>query len=579
MIPAVIFDGKEFYRPGSYSKIDISKLNKGSPVSRALVMLGEADSGIPYNASAFTENERINYLTSVNQAKKVLKRGNLYNYVKFGFTPSKDPNISAPNYIIAIVVNQLTRSSKTLVKGVDDKIKLESYIYGKPANDIKVSISNGVASGKQLKVLDDEAELISPDVDRTVFKIIYTGAGTASTLTITNTKIQTTCTGATPDDLDITLADYSNLASLVNEILKTGVYDIELVEDGSYSKHTVLDNVSAVDILLDVGVLDFVDVHADFQAIIDWFDRTGKVVTSIVALATYEVPDNTAGYVFLSGATNTPATTTDWTDALAVAEKINASYIGIATGNPVTQALLSAHLNKMASITGKDERQGCIGATIDLTNSEKQLASKNLGNMLMGYAIDSIWRYDDNGFLLEYDPFYLSAMILGMSAGNDILFSPTFKQVNTEKLSVSHRDDADLFIKNGGIILEEAPLGGFRIVRAVTTHSGANDIANDWQGIGTALHVTKSHRRGMEILVGNVGTTKENVLRFATILLKEYQNLGWLQVDDILGNAFRSLTAEVVGGTFKLEYEGTIPVTTNFIFTTHHFTILGFEGI
>lgn len=579
-VPAVIFNGQEFFQPGSYTKIDLSKLDRGSTAARNLILVGEAEGGIPYNAANLNETERINVFRSIKEAKDILKSGNLYEMTKIAFSPSKDPAVLPPNQIICIVSNQLTQSEYTLQNGTDDKLDIKSAIYGKAANNIRIAVLDGSNSGKMLKVLDDSIELIGDDQERILFNIIYNGAGSAATMDITNTALTTTITGGPGgEDLTLTLADFENLGDLVNAINSNPSYEANLIEAGEYSKQTVLDNVSDVDIKYVVTTNETVDVTANFQNMIDWFNNTGKVNVTISTAATYILPDNTAGYVYLSGATNTTALTQDWTDAIALSENITASYIGVATGNEVVHALLSTHLNKMASTTGRDERQGCVGAIKTLTKTQKLEAAKNTANQLMGYVADPIWQFNDKGELTEYDPFYAAAIILGMSAGNDVIFSPTFKNVNTEKINETHKNDADDYIKAGCIIFGENPLGGFRVVRAVTTHSGSNQIANSWQALGTALFVTKSHRQALEVLVGRVGLDVNTVRRYALLFLNQYLSAGWLQNDPEIGNAFRDVEVTVDGETFEIKYEGTIPVETDFIFTTHSFVVLGFKGI
>lgn len=578
-VPAVIFNGQEFFQPGSYTKLDLSKLNRGSTAARNLILIGQAEGGIPYNATDLNESERFNVFRSIKEAKDILKSGPLYDMIKIAFSPSKDPAVLPPNQIIGVVANQLTQSEYTLQKSTDDKLVVKSSIYGKAANNIKIALLDGSNSGKMYKVMDDSVELIGDDQERILFNIIYKGAGSAAVMNITNTKLTTTIIGTTGEDLDLTLADYENLGDLVNAINANPVYEANLVETGEYLKHEVLDNVSSVDIKYVVTTNESVDVTANFQNLIDWFNNTGKVQVTISVGATYEVPDNTSGYVYLSGATNTSAVTQDWTDALALSENITASYIGVATGSEVVHALLSTHLNKMASTTGRDERQGCIGGLKTLTKAQKIEAAKNTANMLMGYVADSIWQFNDSGELTEYDPFYAAGIILGMSAGNDVTFSPTFKNVNTEKLKENHRNDADDYIKAGCIIFGENPTGGFRVVRAVTTHSGSNQIANAWQALGTALFVTKSHRLALEVLIGKVGLDANTVRRYAILYLNQYVSAGWLQIDPEIGNAFRDVEVLVDGGTFEVKYEGTIPVETTFIFTTHSFVVLGYKGI
>ena len=572
-VNAVYFEGNELYIPGSYSKINIDQLNQGAGVIRTPIFIGEAESGIPYNAAAFPEKERINIIGSSTQAKTFLTRGKLYDFVRFGLTPSKDAGINGPAQIVSIIVNPLTRATKTLTESAAEKIIIDSYIYGKSGNNLRISIAAGTKTGKLLKVANDEVKLYKDNVEKQVFSILYTGLAATATITISATKLITTCAATPADDLDLTFADYGNLGELVNAINAhpTGVYDAELIQDSEYN-HTQLDVVTTQDIKVAYTVKE------NFQAIIDWFTATGLVVASIKELATRTDIDVTSGYVFLSGGTNPAADPTNWQAALDLAKKINSSYVGVASGSASIQALLNQHLIDMASVTGRDERQGCGGALLADSDSDKKTAAKSLGNRLMGYWTDSVWRYTDNAVLQEYDPFYGAAILLGMSAGNDILFSPTFKNINVEKNSKEYTQiEKNEFIKAGCIITEENPLGGIRIVRALTTNISPNPIATDWQAMGTTLHITKTHRREMEVLIGEVGVTAKDAETNSTEVLDDFTTTekGWLIIDPAFENSYRNHIVIIEADVIKYKFEGTVPITTNFTLGTYNFTVIG----
>ena len=568
-VQPIIFNGFEIWHPGSYSKYDIAKLNQGAPASRSLVYLGEAETGIPFNAADFKEAERINVVTSGSHAKTVLSGGKLYDCARFALAPS--PAEIGPANVICLVVNQITRATKILKATAVDTIDIKSYIYGKPANDIRIAVADGSTQGKMLKVAkNDEYNIIIDNIMRGVLNITYTGVEVAATVAITSTNLTIT---AGVDSVDLTLADYKNLGALANYLNSLGVFEATMIQDAEFD-HTYLDEVTGIDIKNPAAAV----FYDNLKALIDIMNRTGHLVANISTGASRVMVDNTTGYVFLSGAVNVTATQQNWADAHDFARKIKCAYIGVATGAPAVHALLSAHVNYMRSTVGRDERQACVGELLETTDADKKTSAFNMANQAVGYWTDPVWQYDDAGFLKEYDPLYGAAMLLGISAGNTTLFSPTFKQIATAKLTKLYTSqEADEFISKGCIIMEPDPQGGFRVVRAVTTFAGSNKIANDWQATGHSFHVTKSHRREMEIFIGRVGVSESDIGSYSVSVLEDYEseNLKWLQFDPAYENAFRDHKLIVEGDTFKIEYEGTIPVTTNFVLTTHHFTVIG----
>jgi len=57
--------------------------------------------------------------------------------------------------------------------------------------------------------------------------------------------------------------------------------------------------------------------------------------------------------------------------------------------------------------------------------------------------------------------------------------------------------------------------------------------------------------------------------------LEDYEELGYFTFDPAKGNAFRDFKFSVVADVVRVEYEGTVTVPINNIFTTHNFTVIG----
>ena len=95
--------------------------------------------------------------------------------------------------------------------------------------------------------------------------------------------------------------------------------------------------------------------------------------------------------------------------------------------------------------------------------------------------------------------------------------------------------------------------------------------------MGTTLHITKTHRREMEVIIGVVGVTIQDADTASTELLKDFTTAekGWLIIDPEFENSYRNHTVTIEADTIRIEYEGTVPLTTNFVLSTHNFTVIG----
>ena len=582
-VSPVNFAGRDLFQPGYYASRKYVGLSGGGVTGSRLLIIGECKAGIPYSASADHPNaeDRVNWVSNSSELNDVLRDGPAYYGALFALTPS--PDVPGAPAVGVIRVNAATKSAKTINDiDADPILDIKSADYGLFTNQIRFKISAGTTEGKKISVKFEDTTIERDNITEKAFVLQYVGAGTACALTLDPAgNLVTTVTGGPGgENLSIDLTAYDTVGNLVAYLQTLTVYSAVLVGDGNLAPST-LDKIKAGDA---VNIITAYTVLAGLKAILEWLNNSSiYLVGAITATGTPErrLPANMTDYAFITGGTegSTPVQQ-DWQDALNnVARLVDASFVGVITSNAAVHAALSSHCLELSGPGGRNERQGCVGAAAGDTKSARIAAAQAVNNPLMGYFASKFKRYDKNGVLQVWGGYYGAAMILGMTAGNEITFSPTNKALNVISIDESYTNtDKDDYIKAGVMIASPSPLGGIRTIRAVTTsQTSTSKILNEWSGMRASLFIVKDHRAYVESLIGAAGdsTNLESVRNAALLRLDYYVEQKWLVVDPQYGNAYRNFTFTVDADVIKISYEGTIVLPINFILANHNFVVIG----
>jgi len=436
------FAGQKIILPGAYTQRKFPVDQGAGAVTGLSVIMGEAaKGGIPYTAFDDAEDV-INVIDGgQSQALEVFGGGDVYYGAEFFLTPHKDERFNKPSVANCIVVNQMTKASTELDASANPIIDISSIKYGTDGNTMAVKVSTGTNTGKLVQILYKGSEILKQDdVTLALMSVLYTGAAATATMTITATKLTTSCAATPADDLDITLADYSDIGSLINFINTQANYTC-LLTGLSDELPNVFDAVTAVNIKSSYSCVGIV------EAIIRLLNGTGAVLAALHAAAARTVPDNLSEYQYFTGGTVSAATTADWTAALVKLEKYNINNIVCMSGSETIHLLVQDHCERMNSIQEKMYRQAGFGAgSVQTTKALRIAEMKALNSAYIEYCVSSFKRYDyvnkvaDATFL----PYYLYAMIAGFRYSNNVGMDIVFKYLNvlsTPEISTQDKKD------------------------------------------------------------------------------------------------------------------------------------------
>jgi hypothetical protein len=577
------FSGQKIILPGGYTK-RIFPVDQGAgAVTGLALILGEATKGgIPYDAHDDAEDV-INVVESQSQALDVFGGGPIYYGAEFFLTPHKDARFSTPSQANCIIVNQMTQASTEIDASAVPIIDVLAKKWGTDGNTMAVKVSSGSNTGKLIQVLSKGQEIAKQD-DTTLnlMSLRYTGLAAAATVSITATKLTTSCLATPADDLDITLADYSDIGSLINYINTQPNYTC-LLTGLSDELPNVFDAVTAQSIKAAayscVGIV---------EAIIRYLNSTEAVEASLHASAVRSVPTNMAEYQYLTGGTVSAATNSDWTAALEKLEKYDLNALVIMSGSETIHSLVNDHITRMNDIKEKMYRQAGFGSGAAVNTKTLRIAEmKSLNSPYIEYCVSQFQRYDFvNKALATFDPYYLYALIAGLRYSNSVGMDVVFKYLNVLSTPEIKKRDQEDYAAAGATLIQKTTnvnsINNFEIKVNNTTYQGSQVTRTNPAVVYEINALTKDYEewlieqiRALDMVANSIViSTIQN--RIITDRFPKYRDdYRWITDGPDGQKAFDNVIFTQVGEQFTTTATLTMSVTPRYAFNFLTFVVPG----
>ena len=564
---SVLWKGRKYLLPQAASNIDSSALAKAPLGGGGVVVIIGDMVGLVPPKTAKPVGSPSTALALIHPNSEEARLAS-----QLVFDPSPGSDTPGASDVLLVPVNPATTSTLTL----DAVLKLDSYLYGIPANQVAVKVENGTATGKKITTKFGQSQEVFDNLAKDSFSIQYTGAGTDSLMTIDVTAaghtLTTACTGAAGDDLALDLNTYQSIQELVDAINATGVYVAEVLTDAPDELCMQLDAVAGQDILPAVYT-----ATSNLQAIVDGLSLSGYVSPSRVADAG-AVPSNTSAFTYLAGGTDGASATTDWQQALDALQAVNCNIIIPITSDAATISMVESHCSYMQQ--NKQERRCFVGGDLQSWVSEiartsaitmLKTAIKNLNSDLAVHACLGSKHYDPNGKLKLYPAYITAAMYAGMAAGGYPVTPLTRLYLRCYGLEVELRiEEINELINAGGAVpitdLENG--AGYVVSRQVTTWGKDTDLYRIEFSVGQgADYIAQQVRKRHGLLIGKPGTESmdQTIINLTNGVLEQAKR------DEIIRDYDPKKTTLRVDGTIRyVDYSAEPILPVNFIFSTYH---------
>lgn len=527
------FRGAVLQKPGAYS-VSEQALTGGSvfTTTGVLFIIGEASQGQPGSASGIREwtSDQLGALINFYGS------GPIVDVARAAVNPSRTPNIQGAQKILTWQTNAATKASLALANGAaDDLLTISDRLWGAAGNSISVEVLAGSTANQRVIKLTKglTTETLQENAAIAQLNIEYTGAGTASDLTISvvsgQKQLAVATTGGDPEDsFIIPLTEDLRIQELVDQIAAKANFTCTATVSERLRFASDLDPVVALDILT---AQDLFRLQAELEAIINEQSSlaSAAIIPDVVGLPAV------AGKAFMTGGARGASANSDFTTALskslaneyntvvpAVSQDATADITAGLTDAGSTYtiasviAALDSHLRLRGSINNRKEAQGMVGFRASTKAAIKQQAI-NTGSELIQLFCQDVLVVDQTGTLAWKQPHVQAAMGAGIRLGSEIGLPLTFKFLNANGIGhvvnpltgVSAGDfipetDFDEMIE-AGVTFAERANGGFRIVVDNTTYGRDQSfIFNRGSVIEAAHFIARTIRQEAEnTFIGN----------------------------------------------------------------------------
>lgn len=568
MPTSTTFQGTTLIQPQVVSAIDDTALAAFNIAGSATVgIVGAATGGAPNTALAFTR---------ASDAAQMLRTGALLDCVRRAF----DPGAGTPGAakVIAIRGGAPTRSTLTLQDTVPaNTVVLTSVDYGAWNNQIRVAVAAGTTQGKKLTLqapdrLSKTGTIIGDNIYRASLSVLYTGAGSASTMTVSSTQLATSCTGASGDNVTLLFTGYTTLQAIADAMNATAKYTVAVLADPSTAS-TQLDGQTAVDIKSAAFT-----ATSTLQACIDFFNTTPWVTA---VRSTGILPPNTLATTYLASAVDGSAMdNTAYTTALTVLESQDTGLVGCDSGSAGVHALVVTHCTNMSGITGRKERIGLVGGVTGENVGQASTRAANLGSQRVGLVFPGFNDANpDTGVLTLYAPFVSAAAVMGMFAGDRVVRAATNKAFGATSMETALTDaNIDTLLTAGVVPLKTSPTRGFRVVQSISTWTADRNFVHVELSVRrNADYVSRTVREGLEDLIGSVSgpSLAALITSRCNSLLRQLEFDGFI-VGTPTVPAFKNISVVIAGATVTVDYTASVGIPANYILLTAH--LVGFAA-
>jgi hypothetical protein len=553
----------EHYIPGGYSRRNYVPNAGGGVSSGNVCILGESRAGEPHKLLVFG---------SANDARATLESGTGLEGVIKAFNPGGG---LVPQQIGFMRVNKGTQSTRTLVKTAADVFSVKSFNYGVPMNQIKMRFYAGTVSGSHR--LDTEykgSTFVHDNIERKSFTIQYTGAGSAAALTITGTTLATTVTGASGEDLSITLSSFPTISELVEYINDNAVYTATVLTTDATELTSQLDAISAIDIKTAVY-----NVKSDLQAILEAFESSVLLSTVTLISATRIIPDYDSAWVYLSGATDGAYTTTEWSDALEVLLGEDIQFIATPVTTEATHVLIKNHCDTANGVEGKAERQFYVGGALAEDVSAVSTRALNLNSEYGSLCSPGFYDYNDSGVKTLYAPSYYACKQVGALSALNLNNPTTWKTISVLGWEKDYkRTELNTLIQAGVLCGGKRPDGSYITVRSITTYQGSLLQKNEASMMRESLYMNRDLRTAIETAVTGTPLIGNEQLAVIDAIfarkINEWYTSGLIVKGPDQPNLYWGYTRRISGDQIFIEYNTYDTAPTNFTFTTSNHNVL-----
>ena len=473
------FPKKKISRPHTEITVDTSGIGGGSSSSdKVLMLVGSAKGGAPNTVYRFR-----NY----QQAKKILRSGDLLDAIELAWNPTDTGNYSAGD-ILAMRVEDATNA--TLTKG---GLTFSTAIYGVEANEIQVALEDNSLTGtKRLTIAfaKDNYKKVFDNLGK-IFSIKYTGSEAQASFSVLEDSIKKVAnklvlkTGADAESMteaiafDLGTGIYADTNVLISEINNLPDWEAKFFPLGDKNIETATFE-PAVDVDVKTGEKYVTALGGDIAKQLEYNDYVKVAVDRTTPVESFTLTNLAGG--------NDGTVPESWAEKFTHFANEGGYYMV-----PLTDKQ-AVHAEALAFVTDRtnngDPMRIIVGGGSNETIEESITRATNLRDPRASLVGFSGTRKMDDGRIMKFPAYMLASQVAGIASGLEIGEAVTFKNFSLTNIDrVLEGTQLDMLNESGVISLEyvrNRTTTAFRIVQDVTTYNDKTDPVKNEMSVGEA---------------------------------------------------------------------------------------------
>ncbi len=450
------FNGQLHWQPQVDVQVNIQSQAGVLNGAYSLVLLGSANDSKP---------QAVNEWFDIPSALAALSGGRLFTGVQLASDPLANIQV-APASIKTVRVDEATQATLAIDNSTVPQLDLTSTSWGLNGNQTAVAISAGSVSGYMVQARNDAvAKSVSQDnISRQGLSLSYNGATVSVTVTTNGTSL-TVNGGTTPALMfSVPYSTYTTIQQVVNQINSQANFTAAVLTSNPNDPSTALDWVTNAAVSTTA-----IDLNENLYAVNLWFNSGAQPwVTSVIPSGAGAGLPTTGTWTYLTGATVTAPTTTDWQNGMnALESDTDLDVVVVLTGQSAVHTMLAAHCASMWAASMP--RWGHAGGDAGELYTQEITRAQGLNSPYVELNWPGVYSSVPTAVSTLYPPYYTAVMTGSARAAQAVPANTEGQSLNVVGMETPTSSVLDALLQYGVAALKQDKSNGVYVSNAIMT--------------------------------------------------------------------------------------------------------------